>query len=131
MPFTFTPSGRMALMKASAALAVALMGAACEVPSRRPTDPNPPNAVVRVFAFPHSTVLLPLDTRQFLAYGRTQLGDSVDVSVSWSATGGIVSTGGVYTAGSTPGAYRLIVTQSGGMLADTASVTVTAPPPPP
>jgi hypothetical protein len=50
--------------------------------------------------------------------------------VTWSATGGTVSTAGNYTAGSAPGEYRVIATGQGGTLADTAIVTIPAPPPP-
>ena len=46
-------------------------------------------------------------------------------SVTWSATGGSVSTSGRYTAGSTAGTYRVIARSSNGK-ADTSAVTVTA-----
>jgi hypothetical protein len=63
--------------------------------------------------------------KQFKAYGRTSLGDSVAVAVAFNATGGSITSGGLYTAGQTAGTYRVIATTSG--LADTAPVTVTPP----
>ena len=51
------------------------------------------------------------------------------VTVTWSATGGTVSGSGAYTAGGTAGTFRVIATQQGGTLADTASVTIAVPPP--
>ena len=40
--------------------------------------------------------------------------------VTYSATGGTISSGGLYTAGSTAGTFRVIAVQQGGTLADTA-----------
>ncbi len=53
--------------------------------------------------------------------------------ISYSTTGGSITSGGVYTAPGTAGTYRVIVAHSGGTLRDTATVTVQAssPPPPP
>jgi hypothetical protein len=63
--------------------------------------------------------------RQFAAYGTTTTGDSLAVSVVFTATGGTVTAGGLYTAGGTGGNYRVIATSGG--LTDTSSVTVTKP----
>ena len=68
-------------------------------------------------------------TAQLAAYGRTSLGDSVAVEVTYSATGGSIRSDGLYTAGSTAGSFRIIA--SAGTFADTTSVSLTAPPPPP
>jgi parallel beta-helix repeat protein len=51
------------------------------------------------------------------------------VTVTYNATGGTISGGGLYTAGGVVGSYRVIITQTGGTLADTSAVTVTARPP--
>ena len=53
------------------------------------------------------------------------------VTVTWSATGGAITTGGLYTAGSTAGSYDVIAVQQGGTKADTSAVTVTSATPPP
>jgi hypothetical protein len=60
-----------------------------------------------------------------LAYGYSATGDSVPVSVVWTATGGTITPDGMYTAGSSAGTYRVIAAAGG--LADTALVTVKAP----
>jgi hypothetical protein len=58
-----------------------------------------------------------------------------NTSVTWSATGGTISAGGVYTAGSATGTYSVTATSvADGSKSDQATVTVTAaqaPPPPP
>ena len=56
-------------------------------------------------------------------------GGTTAPAVTYSATGGTITSGGLYTAGSTAGTFRVIATQQGGTLADTAAVTITAPPP--
>lgn len=62
-------------------------------------------------------------TRQFAVTGVWSDGSSSAPPVSWNATGGSVSTGGLYTAGSTPGTFRVIAAAAGGK-ADTSQVTV-------
>ena len=58
-----------------------------------------------------------------------------NTSVTWSATGGTISAGGVYTAGSATGTYSVTATSvADGSKSDQATVTVSAaqaPPPPP
>ncbi len=58
-----------------------------------------------------------------LSDGSTQ----ANPSVTWSATGGAITTAGVYTAGGVPGTFQVTATLSGGSLAATASIAVTAP----
>src|SRR3989442_6962950 len=111
MPFPFKLSVRLALMKAAVVVAAAAVCAACELPGRRVTDPNPPsNTVVQVFTSPDSVILDPYQTRQFLAYGRTKAGDSVAVDVLWRTSGGAVSAGGLYTSDTVPGNYTVTAT---------------------
>ncbi|HEV8509924.1 MAG TPA: Ig-like domain-containing protein, partial [Gemmatimonadales bacterium] len=132
MPFTFKLSVRLALMKSPLAALAAAALVACEMPGRRVTDPNPPNnSVVQLITAPDTAIIDPLQSRQFLAFGRNAAGDSLAVAVGWSATGGAISSGGLYTAGSSSGVYGVIAIQSGGTLADTARVTVTSVPAPP
>ena len=52
-------------------------------------------------------------------------GSTAAVAVTWSATGGTVSTSGLYKAGTTAGSYRVIAVQQGGTKADTSAITVT------
>jgi hypothetical protein len=65
----------------------------------------------------------------FTTHGKMSNGDSVAVTVTYTATGGTITPGGVYTAGSTPGAFRVVAAQTSGTLADSATVTITPPPP--
>lgn len=53
-------------------------------------------------------------TLQFTAYGRMSTGDSVAVSVTYTATGGSITADGQYTAGRTAGTFQVIATQQGG-----------------
>ncbi len=118
MSFTFTLAQRLARLMV---LGVALL-VACHLPDR--TGPTPPDQPVRIVVSPASAALDPYQTQQFRAYGRSAAGDSVPVSVSYTATGGAITVSGLYTAGLVPGNFRVIAMQSGGLLADTAAVTV-------
>jgi parallel beta-helix repeat protein len=62
---------------------------------------------------------------QFQVYGRTAAGDSVAAQATYSATGGVISSAGFYTAGSTPGTFQAVARQTNGTLADTSAVTIT------
>ncbi|HEU4682827.1 MAG TPA: hypothetical protein VFS51_13910, partial [Gemmatimonadales bacterium] len=91
-----------------------------------PPPPPPPAPVLEsVTLSPATATLAPSATRQFVAYGRTTDGDSIDVAVEFAATGGTVTPGGLYTAGATAGTYSVIATSAG--LADTSTITVTTP----
>jgi hypothetical protein len=74
---------------------------------------------------PASVTLAPSASKQFSASGRTTTGDSVSVAVTFSATGGTITPGGLFTAGSSYGTFRVIA--KSGTLADTSAVTVTVP----
>jgi hypothetical protein len=93
----------------------------------------PPPDLVRITVSPGSTTLDPGATYTFTVTGYLSDGSAAAVGVEWSATGGEVDPSGVYTAGATPGAYRVIATSTSGTLADTSTITIseTAPPPPP
>ena len=78
---------------------------------------------------PSSVTLAPGDSQQFTASGTMSDGSTGPVSVTYAAGGGTISSAGQYVAGITVGTYRIIATQSGGALADTATVTISAPPP--
>src|ERR1041384_3782081 len=68
------------------------------------------------------------ETQQFAAYGRMNNGDSVGVTVTYTALGGTISTAGLYTAGATPGTYRVLATATTGSFADSATVVIAPPP---
>src|SRR5690349_1272165 len=107
MPFTFKLSKRLALMKAWLALAAAASLVACERVAA-PTQPS--TSVVQVITSPDTVTLDPYQTRQFLAYGRTQSGDSVAVTVRWSASGGAITAAGLYAADTVPGVFQVTAT---------------------
>ncbi len=122
MTFKHKLSKRLALMKAPLAAAAAL--AACEqIPASGPQVPS--TAIVQVVTAPDTVTLDPYQTRQFLAYGRTQAGDSVAVAVRWTASGGTITSGGLYTADTIPGDYQVTATTTSQERATAASVQVT------
>ena len=90
-----------------------------------PPLPAPEPTLAAVVVTPATAAVSVSATRQFLAYGRNTAGDSVTVPVSFRATGGTITTSGLFTAGSASGTFRVVATSSG--IADTAVVTVTAP----
>ena len=129
MPFTFKLSKRLALIKASLALAAALLAVACER-MVHVTGPNQPSSpVVQIVVSPDTVTLDPYQSRQFLAYGRTQAGDSVAVAASWNVQGGTITSGGLYTADTIAGTYQVTATAqataSNSSAATPASTTVT------
>ena len=79
---------------------------------------------------PTSVTLASGAEQQFAATAHFSDGGTSAGTVTWTATGGIISTTGNYTAGTTPGEYRVIATAQGASFADTALVTIPAPPPP-
>jgi len=80
-----------------------------------------------VILTPSAPSLAPGTTQQFAVSGQWSNGATTAPSVTYVATGGTITAGGLYTAGSSAGAFRVIATQQGGTLADTAAVTVTVP----
>jgi hypothetical protein len=91
--------------------------------------PPPPSApsLATVTLAPGSASLTSGAALQFAAYGRTTAGDSVAVDATFRATGGTITSAGLYTAGSTTGTFRVIATSTSDSLADTARVTISAP----
>jgi hypothetical protein len=86
---------------------------------------NPPApTLASVILSPVSVSLTLGGSKQFHAYGRTSAGDSVAVAVAFSATGGTITSNGLYTAGQTTGTFKVIATSNG--LSDTAVVTLTS-----
>src|SRR3989449_265549 len=112
MPFTFKLSKRLALMKASLVPAAAAVLAACQLQDRRgTTGPTlPSNSVVQVVIVPDTVTLEPSQALQFLAYGRTEAGDSTAITMTWSATAGAISSGGLYPASPFQGDYQVTAT---------------------
>jgi hypothetical protein len=87
--------------------------------------PTPEPVVAQVILKPASLTLAPGAKKQFATYGVTTVGDSVSVPVVFKATGGTVTTTGLFTAGQIAGNFRVIATS--GALADTSGITITSP----
>jgi hypothetical protein len=66
-------------------------------------------------------------THQFTAVGKDAHGNVITFSPSWSATaGGTIDTAGLFTAGTTAGAFAQTIVATSGSISDSASVTVLA-----
>jgi hypothetical protein len=93
-------------------------------PGPNPEPPAPPQpTLTNVILKPATAAIATGSTRQFFAYGRNSVGDSVPVTVTYTASGGSISAGGLYTGGAAAGSYRVIA--KAGALADTSVVTLT------
>src|SRR2546426_6138583 len=124
MTFKHKLSKRLALMRAP--LGVVAGVAACNLQDRRVTGPSlPSNPVVQVVTSPDTVTLDPYQTRQFVAYGRTQSGASVGVAVRWTASGGTITSGGLYTADTIPGNYQVTATTASQVMAAAPSMPLT------
>jgi Big-like domain-containing protein/parallel beta helix pectate lyase-like protein len=121
MTFTHRLSRRLALLRATAAVAALAVMASCDILSLSDTSPLDLPQVVVV---PGSATLEPDQTYQFSGYGRTKTGDSVAVAVVWSATGGTISSSGRYTADSLQGDYEVRATLAGANTAAPSSSSV-------
>ena len=84
--------------------------AACEFPTRNPSDLT--HQVVRVIVVPESLSLAPAQQFRFAAYGRTASGDSTGVAVSWTASGGSVAPDGMFTADTAVGDFQVSATSA-------------------
>ena len=89
-----------------------------------PPQPTLAEIVVR----PASVSLTSGASQRFAAFGRNSAGDSVAVAVTFSATGGTISSAGLYTAGQSSGTYGVqakaaAVTGSASVIVATVSPT--------
>ena len=91
------------------------------------TAPTPTVTLRSIALTPASASLQVGQTQQFAAKGTMSDGSTATVSVTYSATGGNVTSAGLFTAGTTAGGFRVIAKASSGTLADTSTVTITAP----
>jgi len=81
----------------------------------------------RVVLSPTTANVSPGETQQFAAIGQMSDGTTQPIGVAYAATGGTITSAGIYEAGTTPGTYRVIATLSNGTRADTSEVIVTPP----
>ncbi len=73
---------------------------------------------------PASVTVAAGGTQQFNVGGRWSDGSTTAPSVTFSTTGGTITPGGLFTAGSVTGTFQVIAVQQGGTLADTSAVSV-------
>ena len=106
-------------------LSVGLGAAAC--PKNDSTGPT----VTSVVITPSAVSLHPGQQATFYTYAKKSNGDSVAATVTYSATGGSISSSGVFIAGGTIGSYHAIAKLASGTMADTASITIDSVPPAP
>src|SRR5213596_1543172 len=133
MAFTHKLAARLARLKDPvaivAALAVAMIVVSCEHPV---TDPG--SIIAQLVVSPQTVTLQQNQAEDFLAVGFTASGDSADIAVSWSATGGSIDSSsagkrhyGHYTS-ATCGTFTVTATSHPGNVSTAASVTVTGCP---
>jgi hypothetical protein len=84
--------------------------------------------VARVVLTPSSVSLPVGGTQAFTPSAEMSDGTTAPATVSYSATGGTITEAGLYTAGQSVGAFRVVAVEQGGK-ADTSLVSVTAPAP--
>lgn len=132
MPYMHKLSCRLALMK-SALIAVLLTSISCEMPLRDVSGPGD----VFLAIVPKTVTMQPSDTVSFMAVGYTSAGDTANVAVRWSITGGSMvdsSTKGwrhyaKIKAGQGNGTFKVVAKDNQGVAAtDTAVVTVAQTP---
>src|SRR5439155_23002874 len=70
--------------------------------------------VAQVILVPAAVNLRTGGTQQFAAWGVRNTGDSVGVAVTYSATGGTMTSGGLFTAGQAAGSFRVIARLTNG-----------------
>ena len=90
-------------------------------------DATPEAATLTQLVLNPSSVTVPQGaTQAFVVSALWSDGTTTVPPVSFSATGGTVSSDGVFTAGTAGGTYRVIVTHTGGTKADTSVITIPA-----
>jgi hypothetical protein len=120
-----SPLAKRIMTGLNAALFLALAGCAAAGSNAVTTDPTAPTLSHMTMA-PGTVSLQTGSTQSFPVTGMWSDGSTTAPAVSYTATGGAITTAGLYTAGGTAGTFRVIAVQQGGSLADTSAVTITA-----
>jgi hypothetical protein len=63
--------------------------------------------LTRVVVTPERVSVAAGGTQQFRVYGLASTGDTVALKAIYRATGGVITAGGLYTAGPVPGSYQV------------------------
>ena len=93
-----------------------------------PAPPTPPVTLAAIEVTPGVLKIAPGGKQQFSAIGRLSNGNTATVRVNWTASGGSISSSGLYAAPNTAGTFRVIATRQGDTKADTSAITVTTVP---
>src|SRR5437870_3934978 len=133
MTFTHKLAARLARLKDPVAIVAALAAAMIVVSCEHPvTDLG--SIIAQLVVSPQTVTLQQNQAEDFLAVGFTATGDSADIAVSWSATGGSIDSSsagkrhyGHYTS-ATCGTFTVTATSHPGNVSMAASVTVTGCP---
>src|SRR6266480_2331045 len=130
MTFTYKLAQRLARLKhrtAIAAIIAVAMIFSCELPVRS-TDSG--STITQLVVAPQNVTLQPNQTYDLVAVGFTAAGDSADMTVSWNASSGSITstTSGKRHYGhfhnANCGVSKVAATSNPGNLSDTATVTV-------
>lgn len=116
-----TPLKRFTRVLAILACAVAV--SSCDV-----HGVSEPGSLTTLTVSPHPQILVINGTQQFTATGEDFAGVNVPVNPVWTvvAGGGMISSSGMFTAGTTPGTYTSTVQATSGGLSSVATVIVNA-----
>jgi hypothetical protein len=77
---------------------------------------------------PTTVTLTPGGTQQFSVFGQWSDGSTTAPVVSFSATGGTITSAGLYTAPSSPGSYQITASYLSGLITATSTVSVQSAP---
>ena len=122
--------GRGRAFSTRRAFGVAWAGLAALLASCSGSNGPPEPTLSSIELSPPSAPILAGASQQFTATGHFSDGGTASVAVTWTATGGTISTTGLYTAGAVAGTYQVVATEQGGSISKAAAgVTITTPPP--
>src|SRR5438094_7059559 len=115
----------------AAAAAAVIIACETDIPPVGPVD-----SVSQLVVSPHTVTLQPGEVQAFMAVGFTAEGETAQINVTWSVTGGSLedtsSAGGRHYGdyeGTSCGGFKVAATSHPGEKSDTASVAVVCPPP--
>ncbi len=134
MTFTYKLSRRLALLKDRRAVSLAVVLAAAVANCERPVATGVGDGLAQLVVFPPTVNVVENQSADFAAFGLTSAGDTMAVAVSWSVTGGSITDSttskgmhyGHYKAGAQAGRYKVVATDPGSGLSDSATAVVTA-----
>jgi hypothetical protein len=107
----------------AAALALLALAVACDGAGGVFVGGPNGRAVQEVLVTPENPIVGAGNTLQFQARSVMSDGDTTNNPVTWSATGGTITSGGLFTGGQTAGQFRVVARAQNGV-ADTVPVTV-------